>query len=126
MRIVALLLVLACSADPAGPPAPENAPAGDPTPESVVFASSQVLVRLAPGVSIETVNGRYGTETLGSLEDDPVYLLRTPSGRTVLDLVPAMASDDDLEEAEPNYWLGHPEAQGTSSITFANTAVGPS
>jgi subtilisin family serine protease len=83
----------------------------------------QVLVRLAPGVNVGTINARYGTTSIDRLQSDPTFLLRTPAGTTVEDLLPAMTSDTDLDVAEPNYQTGNPEAQRGSSMTFADPSL---
>jgi subtilisin family serine protease len=88
------------------------------------FDPRQVVVELAPGTSITTINRRYGTQTIAKLTDEPIYLLRVPSGKTVNDLLPAMTEDPALVTAEPNYRAENPEAQG-SSMTFADPSLDP-
>lgn len=82
-----------------------------------------VLVRLAPGVTIERINRRYGTRTVERLASFPVFLLRVSAGETAKDLLAAMALDVDLEVAEPNRAFENPEAQEISQ-TFADPALG--
>jgi hypothetical protein len=85
----------------------------------------QVLVRLAPGVSLGAINARYGTSQLDRLQSEPSFLLKTPAGKTVEDLLPAMTADPDLEVAEPNFQTGNPEAQRKSggSLAFADPSL---
>lgn len=88
------------------------------------FDPREVLVQLVLGKSIGTINRRYGTQTIGSLETERMYLLRVPSGKTVNDLLPSMTEDPALETAEPNYRSESPEAQ-KSSMTFADPDLDP-
>ena len=59
-------------------------PAGpDPDPDPGIIVPDQILVRLAPGVGIEEVNGRHGTTTLAEVESQRVYLLEVPEGTDI-------------------------------------------
>src|SRR5687768_11797146 len=83
------------------------------------FDPRQVLVQLVPGKSIATINRRYGTQTVGVIESERIYLLRLPSGKNINDLLATMRQDSAIETAEPNYRSENPEAQ-KSSMTFAD------
>ncbi len=83
------------------------------------FDPRQVLVQLVPGKSIATINRRYGTQTVGIIESERIYLLRLPAGKTIDDLLSSMRQDPAVETAEPNYRSENPEAQ-KSSMTFAD------
>ncbi len=128
---VTAFLALACSRDDtlgptgaAAAAAPElSAAAIEPAAVKVKHDRRQVLVRLAPGVSLATVNARYGTSQLDQLQTEPSFLLKTPAGKTVEDLLPQMTADPDLVVAEPNFQTGNPEAQGRSSMTFADPSL---
>jgi subtilisin family serine protease len=90
------------------------------------FDRGEVLVRTAPGVDVEELNGYYGTWTGGQLEPERVYLLECPRGKTVDDLLPEMSRNPRVEAAEPNYRMQAPEAEGrrSGSIAFADNDRG--
>lgn len=120
----AFLLLSPAAGIPGPLPPSDHGGAGLPS-ATVAPGPRQVLVRLAPGVTIERINRRYGTSTVNRLSSEPVFLLRVPQGETVSDLLAAMALDVDLEVAEPNRPFQNPEAQETS-MTFADPALGAS
>jgi thermitase len=95
---------------------------GSGSGQSGAFDPRQVVVELAQGTSIATINRRYGTQTVAKLQGAAIYLLRVPSGKTVNDLLPAMTNDPALEYAEPNYRAENPEAQ-RSSMGFADPSL---
>ncbi|HEY7462624.1 MAG TPA: S8 family serine peptidase [Gemmatimonadota bacterium] len=132
--VLATLLALGCSrADTLGVESPaEEAASAFETPAGIELAAvkvkhdrKQVLVRLRPGVSLTTINARYGTSQLDRLQSEPSFLLKTPANKTVEDLLPAMTADPDLEVAEPNFQTGNPEAQRKSggSLAFADPSL---
>ncbi len=113
------LLVAACDgttrSGPAGPPNPSEPPPA--------FNPQQVLVRLATGVLIETINARYGTRTLDAVEAQRVYLLGLPEGESVDAFRARTIQDPDLTASAPNARVDAPEAQGRSTIAFADPAL---
>lgn len=82
------------------------------------WGSGEVQVQLRPGVSIATINARYGTTTLDSLP--PLYLLAAPEGQVEDEVIHLMDPDLDIAEAEYSYNNETPE--GTRQMTVA--AVG--
>ncbi len=106
-----------------GPTVPAGEPRAAEGPEQggqgVDFDPREVLVQLVSGKSIATINRRYGTQTVGVIESERIYLLRFPKGKTLNDLLASMSDDPALETAEPNYRSESPEAQ-KSSMTFAD------
>lgn len=96
--------------------APQPGAAGAP------FVPRQVLMRLAPGGRIDDINRRYGTEILGRVESEPIFLLLVPAGKSVDQMVSQMTLDPTVEVCEPNYRFQNPEAQG-SSMTFADPSL---
>lgn len=119
----ASLLIAACDgttgSGPAGPSDPTPNPPGTPP----AFNPQQVLVRLAVGVSIETINARYGTRTLDAVEAQDVYLLELPEGVSVDAFRAQISQDPDLITSAPNARVDAPEAQGRSTIAFADPAL---
>ena len=119
------LLLVACDgttqSGPAGPPSSPEPPS--PPGQPPAFNPEQVLVRLAPGASIETINARYGTRTLEAVEAQRVYLLGLPEGESVDEFLARVIQDPDLSTAAPNARVDAPEAQGRSTIAFADPAL---
>jgi hypothetical protein len=121
-----LALASACAdgSGPAAPSGPEPDAGDGPGRGTVVFAPDEVLLRLGPGTDVQDLTARYEAYVAGELLDGRTFLLRTVGSRTVLDLLPEMTRERGVEIAEPNYWVSHPESQGTSSMTFADPALG--
>jgi subtilisin family serine protease len=125
------VIAAACSRSDTLAPADSGAIlSADASPAAIELAAArvkhdrrQVLVRLAPGVDVAAINARYGTSLIDRLQSDPSFLLRTPAGKTVEDLLPAMRSDPDLVACDPNFQSGNPEAQRGSSMTFADPSL---
>ncbi len=82
------------------------------------YVLGQVQVQLHAGVSVETINARYNTATLKSL--DPLYLLAVPEGSTEDGLIQSMETDPDVKEIE-YAWEGE-TPEGTRAMVVA--AVG--
>jgi subtilisin family serine protease len=116
--LAALVMAFACADDgPAGPdPEPGDGPPSDVVPD-------QVLARLAPGVEVAEVNGRYGTSTISAVETQRVYLLGLPEGSEVEQILPALRADPDVTSASANGVLAVPEAQGRSTMAFADPSL---
>ncbi len=84
------------------------------------FVPRQVVVKIDPasGATIEQINASYGTTTIRALLGSAgIYLLATPQGIPVEDLVGVMEQDPRLEYAEPNFLSETPE--GDPSDTWA-------
>ena len=110
-------LALGCADDgPAGP---------DPDPDPAIVVPGQVLVRLAAGVAIEEVNGRHGTRTLAEVESQRVYLLEVADGADIDEVLPDLRADPGVTSASANGLLSFPEAQGRSTMAFADPSLQP-
>lgn len=96
---------------------------GPASPEQGSFDPREVVVRLAPGVAIETIHARYGTRTIDGVAAERVYLLGLPEGETLEELLPRLAADPDLLAAGSNGQLDAPEAEGRSTIAFADPSL---
>ncbi|HLF25876.1 MAG TPA: S8 family serine peptidase [Anaerolineae bacterium] len=81
----------------AGVPSPTQASSADLPPDEVV-------VRLKPGVSINTITNRYNASVLSTLAENNVFFLRLNNGQTADALLPTLNADLDLYYAEPNYY----------------------
>jgi thermitase len=92
-----------------------------------LFVPDQVIVKLNPtqGATIEQINADYGTTTLETFPGSTdVYLLRLPSGSSVLEMLNQMANDRRLLYAEPNFFAESPEG-GARHRAFRVSNVAP-
>src|SRR5687768_7795473 len=64
----------------------------------------QVVVKLKPGVAINTILTRYNASLLGTITETRLYFLKLLGGQTANQLLPALNTDPDLFYAEPNYY----------------------
>ena len=100
------------------------------------FVPHQVIVKLQQtGVSIQDINATYGSATLQRFSDgSDIYLLKLPTGSSVLDTVDRMTSDQRLLYSEPNYIAEPPEGdarhrawgvstEAPASQKYASTAL---
>jgi hypothetical protein len=72
----------------------------------------ELIVRLQPGVSIDSLNAFWGTSTVRELGEG-LYLLSPPAGRTVSECDADLDSDVlRVAGADPNYFCESPEAAG--------------
>jgi thermitase len=91
------------------------------------FVPYQVIVKLKPipGATIEQINATYGTTTLETFPGSTdVYLLRLPTGSSVLETVNQMANDSRLLYAEPNFFAQPPEG-GARHRAWGGSYVAP-
>jgi len=123
--LVAALLMTSCSGggDGRGPAGPGPGPGPGPDLPGEPFDPDEVLVRLAPGVEIETIHQRYGTRTRDVVEPQRVYLLELEDDDEAGEILVAMRQDPDLSAAAPNARTGIPEAQGRSTMAFADPSL---
>jgi subtilisin family serine protease len=71
----------------------------------------QVIVKLQPGVTIDSINQTYGTVTIAELVPGRgVYLLQAPEGSDAEVLLDRMEDDERLVYAEPNLIAESPES----------------
>jgi len=111
--LIGALLLAGCGDD-----APPTAPA---TTETVV--DRDVLARLRPGVEVATINDRYGTRVLVGLPEERIFLLGLPEETTIGEILPRLERDPDLSAASPTAPLDVPEAQGRSTMAFADPSL---
>ncbi|HET6268067.1 MAG TPA: S8 family serine peptidase, partial [Acidobacteriota bacterium] len=72
--------------------------------------SNEILLKLAPGVLIETINARYNTETDDVILGGTVYKVEVQDDSTLDATVAAMEKDKDILQVEFNYFGETPEA----------------
>ncbi|HJU86727.1 MAG TPA: S8 family serine peptidase [Gemmatimonadota bacterium] len=113
------LLALAVACSNGGPAGPDPGPG--PDPDDIV--PGQVLVRLAPGGDVADVNARHGTRTISALESQRVYLLEVPDEADVDEILTSLRVDPALTSASVNGRVSAPEAQGRSTMAFADPSL---
>src|SRR5215831_4586821 len=67
------------------------------------YVLDEVNVILAPGVSIDTVNARYGTTVREQIPGTTYYRLGTPGGTDAFVVQGEMAGDPDLVSTNLNF-----------------------
>src|SRR5215471_20003839 len=67
-------------------------------PDNYVF--DEINVILAPGVSIDSINARYGTTLREQIPGTSYYRLGTPGGADGFDVEGGMAGDTDLASTD--------------------------
>jgi hypothetical protein len=72
--------------------------------------SNEILIQLAPGVSINTINARYGTSTEDVLIKGTVYKVKVPDANNLDATVAAMKADPDIAMVDYNDFGEAPEA----------------
>ena len=83
----------------------------DDDADGAAAVPGQVIVKLQPGVTIESINQTYGTVTVAELVPGRgVYLLQAPEGSDVEVLLDRMQDDARLVYAEPNLIAEAPES----------------
>ncbi len=83
----------------------------------------QVVVQVAPGVDIDTVNLIFGTTTLETMPEKPdIHLLQAPAGTSLPGLVQWMSGSSLLAYAELNYLTEAPESGSTNRIYGWNSS----
>jgi len=79
------------------------------------FAPDQLVCKLRPGISIETINSEYRTTVHRYVPSTGCWLLRTPPGADAESLAVAINSDQHVTFCDPNYYLSAPEGLQRSS-----------
>lgn len=74
------------------------------------FENDELVIRLQPGVLIDTINARYNTTTVDELVQGVVYKVRVPDPGQLQTTLDAMKADPDLLWAELSYFGESPEA----------------
>ena len=69
----------------------------------------ELVIRLQPGVLIDTINARYNTTTVRELVQGVVYKVRVPDPGQLQTILDAMKTDPDLLWAELSYFGESPE-----------------
>ncbi len=73
------------------------------------FDTDEIIVRLQPGVSIDTINARYNTTTTETEVPNSVYKVRVPDPDDLQTILAAMQTDVDLVWASLTYFGETPE-----------------
>ncbi|MBI3744536.1 MAG: S8 family serine peptidase, partial [Chloroflexi bacterium] len=63
--------------------------------------TGQVVVKLAPGVSISTINQRYGTTVLYQIPNTSIYVLQPPKGTNPRAIVAMMVGSGESDSGQP-------------------------
>jgi subtilisin family serine protease len=78
------------------------------------YVLDEVNVILAPGVSIDSVNARYGTTVREQIPGTSYYRLGTSGGADGFDVEGEMVGDTDLASSDLNYTFEEPEVRQAS------------
>jgi subtilisin family serine protease len=105
LKLTAAIALLGCIIIP-------SAHAQHGLPDNYVF--DEINVILAPGVSIDTVNARYGTTVREQIPGTSYYRLGTAGGADGFDVEGEMAGDTDLTSTDLNYTYQQPEVRQVS------------
>jgi subtilisin family serine protease len=79
-------------------------------PDHGDYDNYDVIIRVKPGVSINTINARYDTETQEQIIPNEVFVLEVQDSGDLIPTVTAMKTDQDLEWADYDYFGETPEA----------------
>jgi subtilisin family serine protease len=74
------------------------------------YSPGQICCIIEEGASIDSVNARWGTETLDADEDGELYLLSAEGVEDIEAFVALLNTDPDIDVAELNYITESPEA----------------
>ena len=114
-----IVILSACSEQPAlSPGVPDPVPA--PRPPVLAddeYESDEVVMHLAVGASIDSINARYGTTTLDAIVAAGFYRLGLPEGLSVEEMVQSTYNDLEVLSCQPNFRMQDPEAR-QSSLAF--------
>ena len=89
------------------------------------FKRGEVIVEVNPGVSIASINARYGTTLKERLYDTNTYLLRTPNGKKENKWRRKLKKDPDVTSAELNPLITSPSLFGRSTFEFPDGFAQP-
>jgi hypothetical protein len=120
MGRIRAILVVVLSAYALVPACESGGPTAPAPPTDRGYVPGQVLIRLVPGASIQTIHDRYHTRTIEAIESERVYLIDLPSNVTVEEILPVLRGDSDLQKVSPNAEISIPEAQGRSTMSFSD------
>jgi subtilisin family serine protease len=119
-RFLAVLAFVAIGCSGGGPAGPGPDPGPDPPGDAV---PDQVLVRLTPVADVAGINARHGTRTIATIESQRVYLLGIPDDGEVDEVLAALRLDPAISSASANGRASAPEAQGRSTMAFADPSL---
>src|SRR5687767_13427284 len=119
MGRIRAILVVVLSAYALVPACDSGGPTAPAPPTDRGYVPGEVLIRLVPGASIQTIHDRYQTRTIEAIESERVYLIDLPSNVTVEEILPVLRGDSDLQTVSPNAEISIPEAQGRSTMSFS-------
>ena len=79
------------------------------------YKPEELVVKLLPGYSIDSLNATYGTFTKGHQLATDVYLLRVPVGKDVEVLAAEISAEPGVAYCTPNFYMSAPEGLQRSS-----------
>ncbi|PWB72549.1 hypothetical protein C3F09_06505 [candidate division GN15 bacterium] len=79
------------------------------------YTPDELIIKLLPGYSIDSINVKYGTFTKGHQIATDVYLLRVPAGKDVEALAAEISTEPGVEYCTPNFYMSAPEGLQRSS-----------
>lgn len=82
------------------------------TVDAVNYESDQIVIKLLPTTSIETITSNYMVSPVRQLLNNDIYLLQAASAADANQIVSAMSNDPTIEYAELNLIASAPEASG--------------
>ena len=71
---------------------------------------NQLIVKLKPGAKIEEIAAKLGAKVKGRIGDLNAYLLEFEDDKTVEEVRTKLASNDDVESTDYNYYVDRPDA----------------
>ncbi|HXG67451.1 MAG TPA: S8 family serine peptidase [Blastocatellia bacterium] len=89
-------------------------------PAEVRFRKGEVIVELKPGASVDAINARYGTRTLGWLYGTNIYRLGTPNGKKEKKFRRKLRKDANVVSAELNPFVVNPTVFARAFQSFPN------
>lgn len=88
------------------------------------FAADELVCRLAPGVTIDSLNTLFGTSVKGHLQQTDCYLLNIPTGQDPETLADLILGSALVTYCSPNFYLSIPEGLQRSSPFVDQEAIG--
>ena len=88
------------------------------------YAADELVCRLAPGVTIDSLNAVFGTSVKGHLQQTDCYLLNVPNGQDPEVLASTILGSSLVTYCSPNFYLSVPEGLQRSSPFVDVQAIG--
>ncbi len=89
--------------------------ASDGPPDRIRFKPNEIICKLLPGFSIDSLNAEFGTTVNSHQTTTDCYLLNIPSGADVDSLAELIALEMGVVFCNPNFYLAVPEGLQSSS-----------